>query len=263
VSQKTAAGITLNKKNFGMLYGNSERSGVLYGNHIYIVGSMIMKSISTTATLVVLAVLLGCSKAPSSIELTEGDIVDGVYRNERLGWQFPIPKDWKVLPKSEIERLEHIGHKAVEDATSIDLTSYHVPLLFLRKDQSNVFKAVFTAEAQAYDPKKDGNYRERQRATFDILLYTIRSWGFPIESQRSEETIGGLVFDVLQVTIYAKDKKTVVIRQCFYDRLINDRSLMVTISYKNERDKQIVLEALRQSKFSSNARIQQPTQPDK
>jgi len=218
-----------------------------------------MNSLPTTATLVVLTVVLGCSKPPPPVELTEGDILDGVYRNERLGWKFPIPKDCTALSKSEIKRLEDVGHEAIADTLSHEYTSYHVPLLYLRKGQSNVFASA----AQAYDPKKHGDYREQQQAVFDVLLNAYRSQDIPIESQRSEERIDGLVFDVLEVTIYTNNKKTILLRQCYYDRLINDRSLMVSIIYHNERDKQALLEALRQSKFLSKARTQKTAQPDK
>ena len=186
-----------------LILQNRRRLGFIR-NHTYIVRSMIMNRLPIAATLVIFTVLLGCSGPLPPVELTEGNIVDGVYRNERLGWQFPIPKDCSALPKSEIEKLEDKGHEAIVNTLSHEYTSNSVTLLCLRKGQSK----VFTSAAQVYDPKKDGDYRDQQQAVFDVLLNSYRSLDIPIESQRSEETINGLVFDVLEVTMYAKEKET-------------------------------------------------------
>ncbi|MEN8217768.1 MAG: hypothetical protein ABFS56_15650 [Pseudomonadota bacterium] len=207
-----------------------------------------MKYISTVAILVILNTpLVAFSKPPTSVELLEGQIVDGIYKNNRFGWEFPIPKGWKPLSKAEIESLEGKGKKAIEDSYGTEITMSHVPLLNLRKDLSN----AFTSTAQAYHPKEDGNYRAGQETVFEIIKNTYRlSLGVPIDYHRTQETIGGLEFEALHITMYSPDKQTVIVRQIMYNRLIGDSSLFISVTYNNDQDKKSILEALSKSRFT-------------
>ncbi|OAD19395.1 conserved hypothetical protein, secreted [Candidatus Thiomargarita nelsonii] len=207
-----------------------------------------MKYISTVAILIILNTpLVAFSKPPTSVELVEGQIVEGIYKNNRFGWEFPIPKGWKLLNKEEIKSLEGKGKKAIEETYDTEVAMSHVPLLHLRKDQFN----AFTSTAQAY--QEDGDYRVEQEAIFDILKNTYLSRGITIDYYRSRETIGGLEFEVLHITMYSPDKQTVIVRQIMYDRLIGDSSLFISVMYNNDQDKKIILEALSNSRFTKDA----------
>ncbi|KHD11253.1 hypothetical protein PN36_00130 [Candidatus Thiomargarita nelsonii] len=203
-----------------------------------------MKYITTVAILVILNTpLVAFSKQPT---LIEGQIVEGIYKNNRFGWEFPIPKGWKLLSKEEIESIEGKGKKAIEETYDAEIPAMsHVPLLHLRKNLFN----TFTSTAQAY--QEDGDYRVEREAVFDILKNTYLSRGITIDYYRSRETIGGLEFEVLHITMYTPDKQTVIVHQIMYDRLIGDSSLFISVMYNNDQDKKIILEALSKSRFTN------------
>lgn len=195
---------------------------------------------------VVLAVsLIFCTGAEAEVELIEGKITNGVYHNEKFGWDIPVPKGWTVLSREEIQRLEGKGRKAVEEAYGTEVKGSPVSLLNLRNDRSNLFNST----AQPFDPKKDGKYKYQQKALFDMITTTYRSKGIPTDAKRSKERIDNLEFEVLKVTLYSADKKHVVLHQIIYDRLMNDRSLLMSITYNDERDGDELLKAVRSSKF--------------
>lgn len=207
-----------------------------------------MKMIRIVSVLSLVIVLLAaCSGRQPEVELAEGQIDAGVYRNAKLGWEFRIPEGWEVLSKSEIERIEGKGIEAIEESYDSEITPSHTPLLYLRKDMFN----AFTSTAQVFDPKVEGSYREHQEMIFEVLLNTCRSKGMRIDHKRDRESIGGLEFETLHVTLYAPDGKKVVLYQVIFDRLMNGRSLIMSITYNNHKDRDTLLNSLRQSQFKN------------
>ena len=77
----------------------------------------------------------------------------------------------------------------------------------------------------------------------------MRSQGITIDHKRGTALIGGLVFETMQITLYTPDKKKVIARQIVYDRLINERSLTISIMFNNDADKATIMRVLRNSRF--------------
>lgn len=206
---------------------------------------------STASTKMVWGALLAaslvyCATAIAGGGPAEGTITDGIYHNEKLGWDFPVPRGWKVLSRREIERLEGKGRKTVDEAAGGNVRDNHVALLHLRKSPT----ATFTSTAQVFDPMKDGNYRDRQEALFSIIANTYRSQGIPTDVRRSTERIDNLDFEVLKLTLYSVNRQKVVLHQLVYDRLMNGRSLLISITYSNHKDGDELLQAVRSSRFT-------------
>jgi hypothetical protein len=193
----------------------------------------------------VLVVSVICPGAEAQEALFEGRIVEHVYKNEKLGWETAIPAGWVVGSKSEIARIEGMGKEAMEKALKQKVVPDHTPLLYLQKDQFN----RFTSAAQKFDPKRDGRYKDQQEFVFKAILDAYRTEGITFDHKRGKELIGGLEFESMQVTLYTPDRKKVIAHQIVYDRLINERSLMVSVMFNNDADRASIVDALKKSKF--------------
>ncbi len=203
-----------------------------------------MKHLSILA--LVLAVIVICPQAQAQEELFEGRIVGHAYRNDKLGWEIEIPAGWIVGSKSEIARIEGLGKEAMEKALKQKVVPDHTPLLYLQKDQFN----RFTSAAQKFDPKRDGRYKDQQESVFQSILDAYRAKGIAIDHKRGKELIGGLEFESMQIALYTPDRKKVIVRQIVYDRLINERSLMVSVLFNNDADRASITDALKKSRFA-------------
>ena len=193
----------------------------------------------------ILIVIVICPSTQAQEELFEGRIVENVYKNEKLGWETVIPAGWVVRSKSEIARIEGMGKEAMEKALKQKVVPDHTPLLYLQKDQFN----RFTSAAQKFDLKRDGRYKDQQEFVFKSIIGAYRTQGITFDRKRGKELIGGLEFESMQVTLYTPDRKKVIAHQIVYDRLINERSLMVSVMFNNDADRTSMVDSLKKSRF--------------
>jgi hypothetical protein len=202
-----------------------------------------MRRVAALVCLLALALVAAAARAQE--QPIEGTIAGDVYRNERLGWEIAIPRGWTVMPRDEVARLENIGKDALEKATRRQIELNHTPLLHLNKDRLN----RFTSTAQKFDARTDGPYAAQQDALFKAIVAAYRAKDIPVEAKRGKDTLGGLEFETMEVTFLSRDRAQVVFRQMIFDRLMTDRSLMVSFIYNNEADRASIYQALKNSTF--------------
>lgn len=74
------------------------------------------------------AFFLYASSPALAQELFQGNIANGTYSNEQVGWIMSIPAGWKILNRAEIARVEGVGLEAFEKTADVEIETDHTPL---------------------------------------------------------------------------------------------------------------------------------------
>ena len=189
---------------------------------------------------------------PQSLDEKQKEIDNGslsaasIYTADEIGWTARIPAGWEILTKEQIKRNTARGKKALEESidTEIDASGLQ-QLLNLRKDNFNSFLSTM----EKYDTLEMGSYEENSKMLIDIMKETFGKQGIHATFSEDSATIDGLRFSVFNSTMYAPDKKQVILNLVMYSRLINGYDVGMTISYNNEDNRDELQKMLFSSKF--------------
>lgn len=203
--------------------------------------------------------LAGCPQDPAAtndtIALAEGRVAGGEYTHPGFGWTMKVPAGWRVKTREEIAAVTQKGLDAMQKSADAPIdASGAVQLLALQRDPFN----QFTSAAEAFDPAKDGSYAENQDGLVQLLLKTYADAGVKVRHARRDETVGGVKFNVLDVTILAPDGQKVILHQAMYDALFGTRSLTVSLNWNDDAARDALFAAWRGSQFAPPATVPSP-----
>jgi hypothetical protein len=162
------------------------------------------------------------------------------------GWSFEYPSDWSEYSKEEIAKVETRGREAMEMTADTEIEMNTKNILWLKKDPFN----SFTSTLQPSDSISRKQHSEDEELLNQTIIDTYKSQGIEFDYKTGKQNIDDLEFHVFEATIYTPDRKTVLLNQIVFDRLIGDKTaLTLSLNYNNEKDKQALLHIIGSSKF--------------
>lgn len=196
----------------------------------------------------VVLVLAMCLDAMAQSALEEGEIRDGVYVNESLGWTMPVPEGWSVMSRERAEALEARGKESVEDTIGEEVDAEGlVDLLQLQMDERNVFQSTSEPFEEAYE----GEWGEVTIGVRDVVIDTYLNAGLEVEyTDIMSEEVGGIPFEYFQLVIYTADGQP-LLGQTMYSTLRRGFDFGASLTYDNDADRDTMLRAWRASTFSA------------
>jgi len=188
--------------------------------------------------------LNGCQKKAAE-EISYGSFSDSVYRNDFFGLAITIPATWNVQSKAALAKLSETGSKMV----SGDDKTLQARLDAAKERSLNLFAAfehpqgapvdfnssiLSAAEVVSDQPgiKRGSDYLFHARKLFETgqLKYDIAKG-------TQTETLGGVQFDVLQMTMLGQP---VTINQKYYVTIKNGYALIFIVTFDSpEREQQL------------------------
>jgi hypothetical protein len=189
----------------------------------------------------------GLKEKQKEIEIGKLDSAN-TYTVEEIGWTVLLPEGWEVITKEELKRISEKGKKEMEKTfeTKIDDSGVQ-ELISIRKDKFN----SLISNMQKFDSVTDGTYDERVMALNEMLRVTYRSKNMKIEDKVGATRIGGVMFDIIDIKIFAPDDdKKVILYQSFYSAFINGYDFTINMNYNNETFRKVLAETVNSSKFS-------------
>jgi len=208
-----------------------------------------MKLKTTFFYLLIFISVIACKKIEPNKQIDEGKIENETYKSEELGWQMRIPKDYEIVSKSESEKIDERGLQAVQETTgqNYDLSGLK-NLLSFKKNRFNVFAST----SEPFTEEYDGEWIENNSSIKKLIYETYKSQGIRSDSTKTQiEKIDGLDFEFYEFTLFGPENN-IILNQRYYSRLINGFDFGVIINTNNENDKKTMLNAWRNSKFTTD-----------
>ena len=195
--------------------------------------------------LLALLFLAGCDASQSQpASVAEGTLTDGRYHNAALGWSMTLPSGWTVMPPEDIRKFTGRGREIVEKSVGGTIEENQVDLLYLRGTR----QSAFTSARQPFD-ESDGPYSEQQEALFEVVTQAYGTAGIPTRVERRQETIGGVTFELLHISMRSREGDREVAQQYMYDALFGKQSLTVSVTAGDAAEREAGLRAWRASTF--------------
>jgi hypothetical protein len=170
------------------------------------------------------------------------------FEDKESGWEFDYPKEWKIVPGSEVLKLEGKGKENLETSTGTDIAITHKNLIYIRKNETTTFTGVM----QAYDSVANGSYEAAIEEIFALLSESYKSKEDVLDysARRKEIKIDDLDFYVFEFTLIDKITREILLNQYFYQRHFDNRfSLSITASFTDEDGKTDIMSMINSSKF--------------
>jgi hypothetical protein len=170
--------------------------------------------------------LAGCDASQSqSASIREGTLTDGRYDNALLGWSMPVPPGWTVMSLEDIRSYTGKGREMVEKSLGEPIEENQVDLLYLRGGPHS----GFTSARQPVE-KLDGPYEEVQEQLFEVLAQAYRTADIPVRVAHRQETIDGVTFELMHVSMRAREDDREVAQQYMYDARLGEHGFTVSIT---------------------------------
>lgn len=194
----------------------------------------------------VLTSAISCKEVNKSNNLfDEGFIKNNTYENKELGWQIEIPQGWKITTRAKRDASEKKGKNAMEKTLKKEMNTKNVKkLIAFQKNKAN----SFTSSSVLFNEESQGQYEKYIKNSINEIYTVLISYGAYNDTATGKEEIQGLEFKTAYFTFYSSKGKK-LFNQIYYNKLINGNDLSITITYNNVLDKEIMLNALRNSKF--------------
>ncbi len=168
------------------------------------------------------------------------------FEVDELGWKTTLPADWPVITKRDNQKLLDEGAKAMKKYYKTDIKIPEVvTLIRLKKDDGNMFIATM----QEFDSTR-GSYEQQAMEVQNAMINVYKADDMYAEQFLGAVRIDGVMFDRIELKIFASDKKTVAMKQKVFFALINRRVLMMSINFNNEEDEKELMNTVMQSRFS-------------
>jgi hypothetical protein len=205
-----------------------------------------MKKLSFVAFAIILFFVTSCGTQDPNKNVDEGKIVGEIYSSSEIGWTIEIPTGWTVTDKDKLEKNDEAGKKAIEKTADrkYDFSGLK-HLISFKKDKFNIFQSTSETFKLAYQ----GEWEDNNVAVKELVYNTYLDQGIKCDTTVTTiESIDGLDFYTYSFIIY-NPKKEIVLRQILYSRYFEGLDFGMVISYNNEKYRDEMLKAIRNSKF--------------
>lgn len=204
-----------------------------------------MKRLFLTLTIGTALSLCSCKEPAKKTD--EGEIREQEYFSKEIGWTIEIPQGWTVNDLEKTKESADRGMKAIQESTNTEIDYSELKnLITFQKNQSNLFQS----SSEPFKPEYEGEWEEHLQYVKALAYETYENRGIKADSSETTiEKINGLDFHTFSYTIYGP-KDEVILKQILYSRLINGFDFGVNINYNNENDRDVMLKAFKNSKFT-------------
>lgn len=167
--------------------------------------------------------------------------------NKDFKWSIKIPENFENVSADEWTKLQNKGAEAIENTYDEKIVNQSKIIFVLKSDQLNYFESNY----QQYDVLVYGDYIESCKIVNQVLYETFVSQmpGIKIDTISTVEKIDNLEFQKFKMKIVYPNK--MVFNVIMYSRLFGKREFSVNIMYVDDRKGQLMLEAWKNSKFST------------
>ncbi|MCJ0742049.1 hypothetical protein [Pedobacter montanisoli] len=167
------------------------------------------------------------------------------YYNAIIGWHIDIPQGYKQTHENSLKLNDENGKNAVKQNYNTEVnTDSIMHLLSFQRNQFNLFDSTI----KKFDVKRDGDYLKNNAATQKMLYDIYAAQKIRIDTSSFTQKISDVPFQVFNIKIYGPNG-SVVMQQQMYAALIKGYDLGINISFNNEADKDVLLNALKASTF--------------
>ncbi|HET6225159.1 MAG TPA: hypothetical protein VFF27_02705 [Bacteroidia bacterium] len=191
--------------------------------------------------------LFSCAPKDPNKQVDEGKVNGTIYESKEIGWSIEIPNDWQIISKDKIEQNEQLGKDAMEKTVGGPIDTKTLKhLISFQKDRFNIFSST----SQPFKEEYAGEYKKNTQLIYDVLYNTFTDQGIKVDTASGKETVQGIEFNTFHTTIYKPDGK-VILKQILYSQFLKGFDFGATISYNNEENKETMLKAWKNSKFTN------------
>ncbi len=207
-----------------------------------------MKNFKLGLSLLLLSGAVSCKQAAeSNQQVDEGQINSRKYSSEEIGWIIQVPEGWKITSLDSALASEKTGIEAIEKVYGGGIQTTELRhLIGFEKDLFNNLSST----SEPFKLEYPGEYEENNQKLYEVVYDALDAQGVKIDTSSSAEVIRGMKFDTFYSTIYDINDN-IVMYQILYSRLINGFDFSVNINYNNEADKKVLVDAFKNSEFTS------------
>ncbi|TKC12832.1 hypothetical protein FA048_04235 [Pedobacter polaris] len=192
--------------------------------------------------LIFASVLLACNSSTPKTDEPKFE----TYTSKEIGWTIEIPKGYKPLSQNRIEANEKKGKEALGKVAEGEVSNTN--LIHLVNFQKNQFNSL-SATAEPYDLSRDGEYIANNQLVKKLIFDTYTNQKIKVDTLSGTAIIAGNTFYTFNIKLYGPSGE-VLMNQIMYNQLIKGYDFGVNINYNNETDKDILINAFKNSKFS-------------
>lgn len=195
-------------------------------------------------TVLVIAFFASCKSDPNK-QIDEGKITENIYHSEEIGWTMEIPKGWSVTHRSELSKRTEKGLNAINETVGSDYDASELKqLLNFEKDRAHIFQST----SEPFDLEYEGEWEENSEGLKELIYEIYSTRDIKVDTSSSKEIIDNLEFHVFHIKMYGPDGK-VMLYQDMYGKLINGYDFGANLSYINDKEKNELMSAWKNSKF--------------
>jgi hypothetical protein len=208
-----------------------------------------VKKILFTIVLSISLALATRGQVDPNKNIDEGKIEGNTYTSNEIGWKMEIPTGWAVVEKEKTKENNEKGLKALQETMDAEIDYSGLKnLISIQKDLFNIFQST----SEPFKVEYEGEWEENSAALKEIIYLTYLDQGIKADSSATTtEVIDGLEFQKYSFTIYSPNGK-LILGQIMYSRLINGFDFGVNINYNNDKYRDELLMAFRNSKFKKD-----------
>jgi hypothetical protein len=200
---------------------------------------------------VLLLVIAACKQQPKNFDY--GKIENGVYKNNYFDFEIPVPANWAVQNKEQVQDLQKTGQELVsgdnkELGAKVKAANIRTAMLltvFKNKtdattDKFNSSFIILSENLGGMPIRKGRDYLAHAR---DIMQQSNMSYQFA--PNYSTEKIGNKEFDRMDVSLPGQPD----IQQSYYSVIDRDFALSIIISYADAEQKAELKNIINKIKF--------------
>lgn len=203
--------------------------------------SYIMRS---TFVLLLLVALVSCKQsARIPDDFDYGKVENNVYSNDYFGFKIPLPADWALQSKEEMERLRQQGRAMIEQSNkdmaktlkASEVNSAMLLSIFRHKPDSVTGEFNHSMTVLAENISKVPGIKTAVDYLENTKKLIVQSRMPYKTSDIHRQKVGGRDFDVMTVTMTMQG---IDIEQLYYTTVIGDFALGMIISYTNSQQEE-------------------------
>jgi hypothetical protein len=165
--------------------------------------------------------LLFLSLNYSCISQTKKDSQSDInkFSSKKLGWTMPIPNDWEIVQREDLENQANRGLKMIDTSNTDKFRKELLKTIYLlsfKKDKRKMFTALATPNDTTII-----SFETQNRNTKNALFYSLKQQGIRVDSTWGKELIQNKEFKTFTITAYDKSNNPFV-NQIYYNRQIDN-----------------------------------------
>jgi hypothetical protein len=199
-----------------------------------------------------LLVVAGCKQQPKNFDY--GKTENGVYTNNYFDFEIPVPPNWAVQNKEQVQQLQKTGEELVSGSNkelgakikAADIRTAILLTVFKNKtdavtEKFNSSFIILSENLGGMPIKKGSEYLAHAK---EIMQQSNMSYQFAPNYAR--EKVGNREFDRMDVSLGGQ---TPNIQQSYYSVIDKDFALSIIISYEDDEQKAELKNIINKIKF--------------